>query len=166
MNKQDLVRKVISVLVAEIDNAEKTLGTIRQASIDAPGAMQSHSDTTKFQMGGLADELASSILGRKRAVEALEKLLRGGMMENPAVVLGGTIIEVEEESGAKAKTFYFVLPEAGGLEVERDGRMIMVITYYAPLAAAFLGKAVGVVVDFPAPGSPKNSRKLRIVSIE
>lgn len=164
MNKQDLVRRVVSALAAEIENAEKTLATIRQASIDAPGAMQSHSDTTKFQMGGLADELATSILGRKRAVEALEKLLRGGMMENPAVVLGGTIVEVEDAVGAKA--FYFVLPEAGGLEVDRDGQTIMVVTYYAPLAAAFLGKAVGAVVDFPLPGNPRNIRKFRIVSIE
>jgi hypothetical protein len=152
------------MLISEVENAEKTLATIRQASIDAPGAMQSHSDTTKFQMGGLADELATSILGRRRAVEALEKLLRGGMMENPSVVLGGTIVEVEDVVGVKA--FYFVLPEAGGIEVDRDGQTIMVVTYYAPLAAAFLGKAAGTVVDFPSPGNPRNVRKFRIVSIE
>ena len=54
MNKQKLLQCIIETLAQREKSAKQNLEATRQAAIEAPGAMQSHSDTTKWQMSGRA----------------------------------------------------------------------------------------------------------------
>ena len=99
MDKLAIVGAFIELLKGEIQGAKRRLETARQASIDAPGAMQSHSDTTKYQMGLVADGLRRFISEKEEAVSALA-YFRSTFSGNASTIIGpGSVAEVE--SGGK-----------------------------------------------------------------
>jgi len=67
-DKQAVFDLVIGKIEKEIAKDEGTLAGLRQASIDAPGAMESHSDTNKFQSGSLANSVGLLIEEKYTAV--------------------------------------------------------------------------------------------------
>ena len=152
MNKQKLLQCVIETLAQKGKSAEQSLETTRQAAIDAPGAMQSHSDTTKWQMSRRAEALQRSVFETQQALGILKSL-----MDRPPAVTKGSIfaiIEVENlDDGLRAK--YFLLPTGGGDTYEVDGEKIIVLTIGAPMAHALIGAVAGDKVEVKIQGTTK-----------
>ena len=93
MNKQKLLQYVIETLTQREKNAQQSLEAARQAAIEAPGAMQSHSDTTKWQMSRRAEAIERSLFETQRALNALKYLV-----DHPPTITkvsGHAIVEVE-----------------------------------------------------------------------
>lgn len=140
MNKQKLLQCVIETLAQGEKGAKQSLETARRAAIEAPGAMQSHSDTTKWQMSRRAEAIERSLFETQRALSALKRL-----MDHPPTITMGSgyaIVEVKNlDDGSMAK--YFLLPAGGGDTYEVDGEEIVVLNMGAPLALAFIGAVAG-----------------------
>lgn len=159
MNKQKLLQCVIETLVQREKSAKQSLETARQAAIEAPGAMQSHSDTTKWQMSRRAEAIERSLFETQRALGALKRL-----MDHPPTITTGSdyaIVEVKNlDDGSMAK--YFLLPAGGGDTYEVDGEKIVVLNMGAPLALAFIGTVTGDEVEIKIQGM---TRRFNVVSV-
>lgn len=159
MNKQKLLQYVIETLTQREKNAQQSLEAARQAAIEAPGAMQSHSDTTKWQMSRRAEAIERSLFETQRALNALKYLV-----DHPPTITkvsGHAIVEVENlDDGSMAK--YFLLPAGGGDTYEVDGEKIVVLNMGAPLALAFIGTVTGDEVEIKIQGT---TRRFSVVSV-
>lgn len=152
MNKQKLLQRVIETLAQREKNAKQSLETTRQAAIEAPGAMQSHSDTTKWQMSRHAEAIEQLISETQKALGALKSLVD----HSPTVTKGSifAIIEVENlDDGSKAK--YFLLPAGGGDTYEVDGEKITALTMGTPLSRVLISVVAGDEVEITIQGKTK-----------
>ena len=144
MDKQKLLQLVIETLTQEEKNAKQSLESTRQAGIDAPGAMQSHSDTTKWQMHQRAGAIEGSLFETQRALGAL-KLLVG----HSSVITKGSVYAIVEVKNLVNETItkYFLLPAGGGNVYEVDGEQVTILNMSAPMARAFFGAVAGDEVE-------------------
>jgi transcription elongation GreA/GreB family factor len=160
MNKQKLLQCIIETLAQREKSAKQNLEATRQAAIEAPGAMQSHSDTTKWQMSRRAEAIEQSISETQQALGVLKSLV-----DHPPTVTKGSIfaiIEVENlDDGSKAK--YFLLPAGGGDIYEMDGEKITVLTMGAPLSRVLVGAVSGDEVEITTQGKTKRFLVLSVI---
>lgn len=144
MNKEALIGKVAVKIGNEVAELEEGAVSAHAASVDAPGAMQSHSDTSKFQNKVSEDNLVSILQQKKNQYDGVKSL------EIPTVVSEiqmGTCILAEDGDIEKR---YFMLPGGAGIEVWDDETLdsYMVITPEVPVGRALLGKKEGIKVIF------------------
>jgi transcription elongation GreA/GreB family factor len=161
MTKQKLLQHVVEALTQERRNTERSLEAARSAAIEAPGAMQSHSDTTKSQMSRLSEEMQRSIDEKDLALRALNALMYSGLPSNVEAVKVGSVVEVRD--GRNERAIYFILPAGGGIKVVDGDRTILVVTPRAPLSVALLGKRRGETVKLQI--GPRH-RELTVVDIQ
>lgn len=159
MNKHKLLQCVIKALTQREKDAKQSLETTRRAAIEAPGAMQSHSDTTKWQMSRRAEAIERSLFETQQALGVLKSI-----RDYPPTITKGSvyaIIEVKnlnDESRAK----YFLLPAGGGDTYEVDGEKITVLNMGAPMARAFIGAVAGDEVEVKI---QETTRRFSVVSV-
>jgi transcription elongation GreA/GreB family factor len=67
----------------------------------------------------------------------------------------GALVSVEN---AGKSTWYFLGPRAGGLELEAEGRTVLVVTPQSPLGRELLGKRTGDAVRLPGSRHPQTAR--------
>ncbi|MBI3335465.1 MAG: GreA/GreB family elongation factor [Candidatus Portnoybacteria bacterium] len=159
MNKQRLLQCVVETLTQREKNAQQSLEAARQSAIEAPGAMQSHSDTTKWQMSRRAEAIERSLFETQRALDALKHLV-----DHPPTITKGSgyaIVEVENlDDGSRAK--YFLLPAGGGNTYEVEGEEITILSIGAPLARTFIGSVAGDEVEVKIQGA---TRRFSVISV-
>ena len=161
MTKQELLQHVIKALIQSKKSAEQSFAVTKQAAIEAPGAMQSHSDTTKSQMGNFAEKVQESIIEKDHAINTLQTMARSDLSSDLSNIRIGSVAEVLTETNERET--YFMLPVGGGIKVTDGNRTISVITPRAPLAIALIGKKQGETIKLQV-GS--RQRKLTIISIQ
>jgi transcription elongation GreA/GreB family factor len=129
----------------------------KDAALNAAGAMQSKSDTTKSQQGALANGIAGLV---EEAQVGISKLFAISFVDAPDCVSAGTVVSVRE---GNADGLYFVMPYGGGEEFNYDGKKFSVVTPTSPLGQALRGRKVGDTCVVRAPGG---NRLLEIYSID
>ena len=155
MDKTRMVRELLSRLAEMRDIAREAEREYKNASVDSPGAMQSHSDTSKFQFGKLAEDAAARAEKLEQAVAALGKLPEPG---GPAAL--GSLIEAEEDG---ARKYFLLVPDgAGGQEFEAEGVAVQAVAVSSPIGRALIGHALGeeVVIKLPA-----GERRMKVVGV-
>jgi hypothetical protein len=157
MDKQRLLQSVYDALTRDLKNTEQSIGKTMQAAIEAPSAMESHSDTTKFQMSTVANVMQGSYATKQQGLLALETL-----MANPPYIsrIGSyALVEVRDDQGCDER--YFLLPAGGGGMYEIDGEEVIVLSDRAPLASALIGHVKGDIVTVKI----QKARRLTIISV-
>jgi transcription elongation GreA/GreB family factor len=76
-----------------------------------------------------------------------------------AVALGA-VVELEGGNGTSA--WFFIGPRAGGLELETEGRHLLVLTPQSPLGRQLIGKRAGEVVQSAGRGAPATQRIISV----
>jgi len=144
MNKKILINKIIQHLRKKRMEIEVNLKGAFRAAAEAPGPMESHSDTIKSQMHTLVENLNDQLDENKQAIKTLEDFSESQQSDEIRV---GSLVEVRE--GGK-QVFYFILPVSGGAEVKDEDKKqtVMVITPHAPLSTALMNKKIGEKVRF------------------
>ncbi|MEK7506937.1 MAG: GreA/GreB family elongation factor [Patescibacteria group bacterium] len=160
MNKRELVEKIIRELEKQKQDVKKRYEATRQEVIDAPGAMQSHSDTSKYQLSILADKIKKSVLEKEQTIQALKQLLTSRLEEKFSVAEVDALVEVKNQN--QEKIYYFIFPGGNGLETIFKGRKIIMVSQHTPVASALLGRKVGDRVNFRVGPTTK---ELEIVGI-
>lgn len=145
MEKSKLLKDVINALKKNIESIEKNVETMTQALIDAPGAMQSHSDTTKSQMGHMVDALQKSLSEQSHTLSILQGMTNSSSSIKPGHVKIGTLVEVADDNNEKG--LYLILPAGGGMKIGNEDGTVMVVTPRAPIAATIIGKKRGDVTE-------------------
>lgn len=129
----------------------------KKASDEAPGAMESHSDTSKFQIGAVSGNLAEHLVKLDKSISCLKE----GKDAVSNIIEEGAIIKIKDSG--HVITYYLVPDGAGGQDLEIDNEKIKTITASTPLGKSILNKKVGDSVELAI--GPK-TRKLEIISVE
>lgn len=147
MNKEHVLQEVINHLLAQSETIEESAEKAREASIEAPSARQSRSDTTKAEMSWLSEGLTSSSAKIRKQVESLQKV-----DISPAdYVREGSLARLRDKRVIAPET-YFILPVGSGIKVEsKEGERVVVVTPDSPIGAALMGRKQGDVCNIQIP---------------
>lgn len=152
MNKSELVSKIIELLERESQNLS---AAARTAHADATG--EESKAENKYDTRGLE---ASYLAGAQSAMasESIRNLACYRAIElkkftNDSKIGLTALIELESESGKRS--FYFLGPKSGGLEMECEGTKVLLITISSPLGKKLIGREVGDLVEIKAGGVRK-----------
>jgi transcription elongation GreA/GreB family factor len=141
MDKKTAIKAVIKELERQKTGLETGLRSAERAAVEAPGAMESHSDTTKAQMHTLAANITELIAENDRTM----KYLDGLPIDEPEKrneIKEGTLVKIKTEEGNEGN--YFLIPDgSGGISVDIGGESITLITAKTPLGSILLGKKTG-----------------------
>ncbi len=162
MDKKVILAGILKELEQQRMELQENLDTTKQAAVDAPGAMQSKSDTTKFQMNTLANAMRRSLTDKDQVIHALKDFSASQIKDHDTVQIGA-IVEVKEDNGQQLT--YFSLTQGGGTEIHHAGKLITVVTPNAPISAFLLGKKKGDTVEFPIPSKPGSVRKMTVTHV-
>jgi len=159
MDKKALIEKVVEKLQKEVSELEANITSMHQAAIDAPSAMQSHSDTTKFQMNALKDDVEKQLSTKNGELEMLEKFEIMPITPSKEI-RSGSLIKIKD---GEKEINYFFLDGGSGIQIEDESKnMIIVVGGNSPMGNALLGKKVGdeVVTQFRS-----KERNIRIIDV-
>src|SRR3989338_5069116 len=126
-NKSAIVIKYREKLQTEFNTLKGHIEDTKTRMIDAPGAMLSHHDTSKVELGWLLDGMSRRIEGIKDASDGVDKAISASAFQaNEGVVSVGSLGE--------------------GRAIEHEGKQILFLSPSAPLGRQLLGKEEGDTV--------------------
>jgi len=144
MNKDTIASLFISKLEDQILKQRTVLEETRKLANESPSASESHSDTSRYQLGQLA--LVQD--GRLKELEETLKILKNlKLSSQEKVVIGAIFNLLGKDRNPKS---YFMFNGAQGTNVELDGTVITAVSAESPLGRSVLGKKKGERVAFAA----------------
>ena len=163
MQKSLLRDAILKQLREELARQSSAAELSRDEAISEESRAENKWDTHSQEAAYLAEGQA------KLAQEVVNNIDLYGAMTLPIFGPGepaalGAIVQLGPVGGgARGTGWDFIGPRAGGLELEIEGRTILVVTPQSPLGRQLLGKKVGEMVSVPGRGS---LAKQLIVSVE
>jgi len=136
MKKKDVVEKIVAHLKEKVS---LHLDAARTAHAEATHEENKAED--KYDTRGLeASYLAAGQSRQMEEVAAAHQEYAGLFVKKfkPTEPIDVTALVVLETR--KEKQYYFIGPSAGGVEVELDGKTVLVITPQSPLGAKMMGR--------------------------
>ena len=133
-----LIEKTKSLLYENVKNLEKSLTGINDSINDAPGAMESHSDTTRSQLTSVMNTAHKSFNEKKKELESFEKFPSDLIKTRYEEVSIGVIIVLKKENDTVEN--YFLLPGGSGIKLEHNGDKFTCLSFASPLGKALIGK--------------------------
>jgi len=155
MDKREIKNSVLENLIKVRENLIKSREEYKEAAKDAPGAMQSHSDTSKFQFNILADNIASQL---QKLDDAVILLREYGEKSTEAEI--GAFLKIKENG--EIRYFYLVPEGAGGFKVKMDSIDIQVLAVNSLVGKAFLFKKTGQEFELQLPAGKRLIKILEI----
>ena len=154
MDKLPLTKKGYLQLEQELKNLK---GIDRPNIIAAIAEARSHGDLSENAEYSAAKEKQSFIEGRIQELEAVvsrAQVIDPQSVKGDVIRFGATVLVVDEDSDAK--TQYQIV---GDYEADIEKNLISVSS---PLAKALIGKEVGDVAEYMAPGGKKSFEILEV----
>lgn len=159
VNKSDLRAAILQQLHQELDRSSGAAALARDEAISEESRAENKWDTHSQEAAYLAEGQArqAATIG-----ESLELYLTLPLPDFPpgATIAVGAVVELEDHRGRRS--WYFIGPRAGGLEVAFGDRSLLVVTPPSPLGRQLLGKRSGDPVATPGRGT---ATAQRIVSV-
>jgi transcription elongation GreA/GreB family factor len=147
MDKIHLIEKLTTMLKASIEGQQKSFESARQASVDAPGRMQSRYDTTGIESAWVADGLARALREKESNLKCIEAFR---YPESAAYAKIGSIVKILS-SDSPDYEYFFILPVLSGCELHENGTTITTISPETPLGRALIGKKAGEIIEVNFP---------------
>lgn len=153
VKKEELVEKIKNRIKEDISIIKKLYEITKKEALEAPGAMQSASDTTRSQNSHKIEVILERLENLEKSYQYLELLSLQEKKDNVSI---GSLIELELAGG---NYYLFVLPGGEGDEFCKDGEeKIIVVSPDAPLLKGMLEKKIGEEINF-------RGKKIKIKSI-
>ncbi len=159
IDKKTLFGAVVRQLEEEIAQLEVVLGVTHQTINDSPGAMQSHSDTTRYQTTAVANEQTRSLGMKYRSLSDIRFFATTRSLGQDDEICLGAVFSIDDGSEI---SHLILLPGNGGITVPFGDREYFTMTPEAPLAKQLLGRKCGDSVKFV---QGKRSRDIKIIEI-
>ncbi|HVS52083.1 MAG TPA: transcription elongation factor [Opitutaceae bacterium] len=140
MNKSALRQAILEQLRRELDRQVGAAHLARDEAISEESQPENKWDTHSQEAAYLAEGQA------RLAAEIGASLTHYAAMALPDFAAGdaiaiGALVELRGARGESA--WYFIGPRAGGLEIQVDGRVVLVVTPQSPLGRQLVGRRVG-----------------------
>lgn len=146
MNKSALRDAIVAQLRAELALQTSAALLARDEAISEESRAENKYDTHSQEAAYLAEGQARQAAEIEASLAHYAALALPEFSKRDAIALGAL---VELSGGGKKGTWYFVGPRAGGMELEFEGRTVLVVTPQSPLGRQLLGKRLGDVVVPP-----------------
>ena len=158
MNKSALVKQIIAALAENLALLDKAARAAHAEATHESSKAENKYDTRGLEAAYLAGGQARQARELADAIELYEKLpLRDFSKTDPIDLTALVELEANGE-----RSFYFIGPKGGGLEIKVQRKEIMVITPQSPLGVNLIGKKSGDRWTAPLAGQPI---KYHIVSV-
>jgi transcription elongation GreA/GreB family factor len=132
-------RTILARLDAELEVLLRGARASFAAATDPDSKAENKYDTRGLEAGYLARGQSQQAAEVMQAIQRYETLpLRAFTAKEPVDV--GALVELERGG---ERTLYFIGPLAGGVEVESDGRSVLVITPQSPMGRQLAGQKQG-----------------------
>jgi transcription elongation GreA/GreB family factor len=150
IDKEALRQVIIERLERELSTLVAAANSAKEEATDSDSRQEG-----KFDMRGqlaaymaagqakLAEELSAAIVAYRQL--ALDRTLPG------SPVAAGSLVALDSPSG---RTWYFVGPARGGMDVEIGGIVVTVITPASPIGRALVGRQKGEPAALPGGRGP------------
>ena len=140
----DLIRQRVREDLATLERSHETAA---QGVTHADARQEGDKDMRATEASYVARGQARRVVELQEALASLEALrLRAFGDEDPAAL--GALVTIELETGDLS---CFVLPAAGGLQLDDAGRKVRVVTPHSPVGQALLGRTSGDEVTWQTP---------------
>jgi len=159
VHKSALRPAILSHLREELSRQSAAAQLARDEAISEESQPENKWDTHSQEAAYLAEGQAKLAAEIETSLEAFAAMPLPTFGATDPIALGAL---VELDAGGQ-RSWYLVGPRAGGLELELEGRRILVLTPSSPLGHELIGKRIGETV-LPARTTGKKAH--RIVSVE
>ncbi|MCC6553784.1 MAG: GreA/GreB family elongation factor [Polyangiaceae bacterium] len=156
--KRALVKKLGEQLSEEIEALKRSAYAAREAATHEEARPENDKDTRAVEAAYLAGAQADRVRDLERVANALEFLtLRAFGPEDPIAL--SALIEADVDGELHR---FFLAPQGGGMKVELDRAVIVVVTPESPVGRALIGKRTGDIVEVR---TQRGLREYEIVSV-
>jgi transcription elongation GreA/GreB family factor len=139
VNKAKLVKQIIQGLTESVTALEKAARASHAEATHESSKAESKYDTRGLEAAYLAGGQARQAKEILDSIKIYESMVIHYF--EPGAALDVTaLVELEID---RSRSFFFVGPRSGGLEVEHQGHEVTVITPQSPLGASLMGKKAG-----------------------
>ncbi|HVM60398.1 MAG TPA: GreA/GreB family elongation factor [Verrucomicrobiae bacterium] len=159
ISKHIIVQGIIDRLTAQLATLAGASRAMHADASDEQNKAEDKYDTRGLETAYLASSQARLATETEQALAAYQNIeLRKFGKDDPIDVTA--LVELESTG---ARTFYFVGPKAGGLEIRHRGSEILVITTESPLGRQLVGKKTGDRIQLQTRGPSQEFRVLSVV---
>jgi transcription elongation GreA/GreB family factor len=139
MNKQELLKEVVRSLTESLEVLAKAARASHAEATHESSKAENKYDTRGLEAAYLAGGQARQVKEIQEAVELYQGLTPKTFGSHETIELTALV----ELKNNKTRGFYFLGPKSGGLEINLQGREILVITPQSPLGQQLVGKKAG-----------------------
>jgi transcription elongation GreA/GreB family factor len=139
MNKRLVIEAIIAKLQEDLEVLHNAARASHAEATHESSKAENKYDTRGLEAGYLAQGQMKQGKQTEEAILEFQKLPLVDLEPNSVVGIGA-LVEVESKTG---QSLYFIGPRGGGIEVEVEDRLIVVLTPQAPLGQLMMGKRVG-----------------------
>lgn len=159
VKKSALRDAILHQLRNELATQANAAVTSRDEAISEESRAENKWDTHSQEAAYLAEGQAKLAAGIADSIELYTTLPLPdfGPLEGVAV---GAVVELESANGKRST--YFLGPRAGGLELNIEGKSVLVLTPQAPLGRQLLGKRLHDTIATPGRGPTAQQRIVAI----
>lgn len=158
-DKKLLIDAIIIQLKQELINAINSADMARQAATDDQSVAETQYDTLGLEASYLAHGQSERAEQIKQQIKQYQNLLIRDFDENDEINIGSLVkLKNTIENG---ELHYFIGPCAGGLKIQFNDLIVMLITPQAPVAKELIGKSQFDLISLPGP----KAKELEIVEI-
>ncbi|MGA2181029.1 MAG: GreA/GreB family elongation factor [Verrucomicrobiota bacterium] len=158
MNKRALIKKIIARLTDELAVYFRAANASRAEATHEQNKAEDKYDTRGLEASYLAHGQSRQAAEIESAIVEFEKLAIRKFGDGEAIDPGAL---VDLETGGE-RSFYFIGPRAGGMEVVHEKREILVITPQSPLGEQLMGKKQGDQPQLTFGGAKQAAKILKV----
>lgn len=159
MTKEDLLQKIMENLRDDLAIFSQAAKAAHAAATHEECIPDNKYDTTALEASYIAQGQANRAQETRHSLESYRTLALLSFGEDTPIRLSA-LVTLEAADGSRRHLF--IGPEAGGMKVAAEGREFVVITPYATLGRALLGKVCGDEVQI---GRGSERRTFTIVDV-
>ena len=164
-DKASLLASLVLKIKTDLEALERRQRDTQEAATHEENRAEHAKDTRATEQSYLARGLAERVENLGRTLEALERLELRHFNDEDAIAVGALVeidIEVEAENADSRREIWFVVPGAGGIDLESNGDSIRTVTPVSPFGRSLLGLHAG---DEGNAKTPRGRRTFEILSI-
>ena len=158
MNKRALVKKILSQIEAEVESYAKAAKAAHAEATHEQNKAENKYDTRGLEAAYLAGAQSRQAAVAQQAIEDFTKLSLKEFSATDPIDLTA-LVELESKG---ERSLFFIGPCKGGLEIQQNGREVLVLTPQAPLGQQLVGRKQGDRFKW---GEGRFAEEYRIVSV-
>jgi len=167
IDKARLLASLRAQVSADLEALERRQKDTQEGATHDESRAEHAKDTRATEQGYLARGLSERVADLRRTATALASLeLRSFEPGDPIAVTALVLVSSEDHEADEHETptreIWFVVPRAGGLELDEAGIRVRTVTPISPLGRALIGHCKG---DEGTVRTPRGERSLEVLEV-